>query len=114
MQQTVDGDKETKDQTPADSVGENVAVTPKKRGRKKKVQPEPAVTTDGDLPAEGDGGGAAEMSVNQENGTPKPKRKYVKKKAVEPAEDPPPEKEPEEPEEEVESGGRRRRGAAKM
>lgn len=114
VQRTVDGDKETKDQTTSDSVHENVTVTPKTRGRKKKVGPEPPVTTDGDLPAEGGGGGAADKSVNQENGTPKPKRKYVKKKAVEPDEDPPLEKEPEEPEEEMESGGRRRRGAAKM
>ncbi|XP_013883285.1 general transcription factor 3C polypeptide 2, partial [Austrofundulus limnaeus] len=111
VQQAVDGDNETKEQTPSDSVGENVAATPKKPGRKKKIQPEAPVATDGGLPAEGDGGGAAERSVNQENGTPKPKRKYVKKKAAEPAEEPPLE---EEPEEEVETGGRRRRGAAKM
>ncbi|XP_069028468.1 general transcription factor 3C polypeptide 2 [Embiotoca jacksoni] len=53
---------------------------------------------------------AAGEAAKQENGTPKPKRKNVKKQ---PVPEPEPVKPPAEPEEEPEPGGRRRRGAAK-
>ncbi|XP_037541591.1 general transcription factor 3C polypeptide 2 [Nematolebias whitei] len=95
VKQTGDGDKESKDKilVPPDSVSKTVEVpvTPKKRGRKKKVP----VVPDGELPVEECGGGGAENSVNQENGTPKPQCEK-------------------EPEEEAESGRHRRRGAAKL
>ncbi|XP_017290417.1 general transcription factor 3C polypeptide 2 [Kryptolebias marmoratus] len=116
--QTSAGDQEAKDEIAPGPVGETAAATPKKRGRQKKNPPvtprKLTVTTDGDLPAGEDGGGVAENSVTQNNDTPKPKRKYVRKKFAQPAEDLPSEKVPEEPEEEAESGGRRRRGAAKV
>lgn len=97
---------------------EQTLVTPKRRGRSKKTplvktaSPSLTVTADGDPPTTETGG--AENSVKQENGTPKPKRKYVRKKPVEEVRDPPDKKEQGEPDEEPESGGRRRRGAAKV
>uniref|UniRef100_A0A3Q2QJP5 General transcription factor IIIC, polypeptide 2, beta n=1 Tax=Fundulus heteroclitus TaxID=8078 RepID=A0A3Q2QJP5_FUNHE len=61
-----------------------------------------------DLPA----GEAVQTSVQQENGTPKPKRKYVRKKPVEEIREPK-EEPPAKAEEEVGGGGRSRRRAAK-
>lgn len=105
-------DREPEDKIPPGSVSGTGAVTPKKRGRKKKAP----VVPDGELPVEERGGGVAENTVDQENGTPKPKLQHVEKKAVQPDKDPPREKDSEEPEEEeAGSGGhRRRRGAAKL
>ncbi|XP_034555359.1 general transcription factor 3C polypeptide 2 [Notolabrus celidotus] len=120
-QETADGEHEANDKTPEESAGITPRKTPKKagRGRKAKRTPvkrtpakkAPAPAPDGGLQAE-DGGVVA--AVQQENGTPKPKRKYVKKQKVEAVvEPPPPCEEKEEPEEEIQPGGRRRRGAAK-
>ncbi|XP_038160054.1 general transcription factor 3C polypeptide 2 [Cyprinodon tularosa] len=112
--ETANGEKE---QIPPDTV-EQTLVTPKRRGRSKKTplvktaSPSLTVTADGDPQTTETGG--AENSVKQENGTPKPKRKYVRKKPVEEVRDPPDKKEQGEPDEEPESGGRRRRGAAKV
>ncbi|KAK5618618.1 hypothetical protein CRENBAI_015431 [Crenichthys baileyi] len=102
-----------------DSVEQTVLVTPRRPGRPKKTQlettPSIIATAGGDLPSGEAGGAVVENSGQQENGTPKPKRKYVRKKPVEKIRDPPDEKNPGDPEPdvEVESGGRRRRGAAK-
>ena len=118
---TTDGEDESKDKRTPESVGQTVAKTPKRQGRPKKSLSEnvsdKAAVTDGDRPAGEAGEGAVDSAVQQENGTPKPKRKYVKKQPALEVKDPQCEKDseklPTEPEEEVEPGGRRRRGAAK-
>uniref|UniRef100_A0A3Q2PBJ1 General transcription factor IIIC, polypeptide 2, beta n=1 Tax=Fundulus heteroclitus TaxID=8078 RepID=A0A3Q2PBJ1_FUNHE len=112
-ERAANGEKEPTPQTPADSAAQTALVTPKKPGRRKKTQ---LVTTPlttaaaaaGDLPA----GEAVQTSVQQENGTPKPKRKYVRKKPVEEIREPK-EEPPAKAEEEVGGGGRSRRRAAK-
>ncbi|XP_022048403.1 general transcription factor 3C polypeptide 2 [Acanthochromis polyacanthus] len=126
-QQTPDEEKEATDKTPPEVVEEPEAETPKKQAKPRKTPSKktPAKktparktparktpVTDGDLTS---GEVVVQDSVQQENGAPKPKRKYVRRKPVqnvEPVRDPPSENNTEEPEE-VESGGRRRRGAAK-
>ncbi|KAM4712976.1 general transcription factor 3C polypeptide 2 [Anableps anableps] len=120
-QQTANGEKESTHKVPPDAAEQTKRVTHKRAGKRRKTQPvtTPAdtVTAGGDLPTTETGGDVVETSVQQENGTPKPKRKYVRKKPVEEVRDPPDEEEPgdppAEPEEEVALGGRRRRGAAK-
>uniref|UniRef100_A0A3Q1CLL0 General transcription factor IIIC, polypeptide 2, beta n=1 Tax=Amphiprion ocellaris TaxID=80972 RepID=A0A3Q1CLL0_AMPOC len=126
-QQTADEAKEATDKTPPEVVDETEAETPKKQGKPRKTPSKrtPAKktpttktparkppATDGDLTS---GEVVVQDSVQQENGPPKPKRKYVRKQPVqnvEPVKDPPSENNTEE-HEEVGSGGRRRRGAAK-
>lgn len=113
-QQTTNGEKESPQTIPADSV--DTVITPRKPKRPKKTQPAETASAAGDLPTGKTGGSVVENSVQQENGSLKPKRKYVRKKPKEEVRDPPDEKEPDppaEPEEEVQSGGRRQRGAAK-
>ncbi|XP_044024943.1 general transcription factor 3C polypeptide 2 [Siniperca chuatsi] len=127
-QQTADGEKEATDKTPQESDGKISEETPKRAVRAKKtptkktpVKKTPArktPTTDVGLPT---GEGGVLDTVQQENGTPKPKRKYVRKQPaqeVEPVTEPPCKEKgegepPIEPEEEIQPGGRRRRGAAK-
>lgn len=60
-------------------------------------------------------GATAGNGIQQENETPKPKRKYVRRKPLQrdAVNEPPPDKQAPEPEEEIEPGGRRRRGAAR-
>lgn len=105
--QTANRGKESAEQT--------VLVTPRRQGKTRKTQPatkpSAAVSAGGDLAIGEAGGGVAENPVQQENGTPKPKRKYVRKKPVEEVKHP--EDVPAAPDEEVESGGRGKRGAAK-
>ncbi|KAM9840071.1 general transcription factor 3C polypeptide 2 [Aulostomus maculatus] len=91
--------------------------TSSKKTRAKRAPARKTPAAAGSLPA---GEGGAGDGVQQENGTPKPKRKYVRKqvvKEVEPELNSACEKNPEEPlvepEEEATPGGRRRRGAAK-
>ncbi|XP_072218267.1 general transcription factor 3C polypeptide 2 [Leuresthes tenuis] len=118
---TTDGEDESEDKRTPESVGQTVAETPKRRGRPKKSLSKnvsnKAAVTDGDRPAGEAGEGADENAAQQENGTPKPKRRYVKRQPAQEVKDPQCEKDseklPTEPEEEVEPGGRRRRGAAK-
>ncbi|XP_014327032.1 general transcription factor 3C polypeptide 2 isoform X1 [Xiphophorus maculatus] len=113
-QQTTNGEKESPQTIPADSV--DTVITPRKPKRPKKTQPAETASAAGDLPTGKTGGSVVENSVQQENGSLKPKRKYVRKKPKWEVRDPPDEKEPDppaEPEEEVQSGGRRQRGAAK-
>lgn len=97
------------------SAKQTVLVTPRRPRRSRKTQlvttPSAAVSAGGDLSIGEAGGGVAENTVQQENGTPKPKKKYVRKKPVEEVRDPG--DVPAAPDEEVEPGGRRRRGAAK-
>lgn len=131
-QQSEDGEKETADQTTLESDVNTSQETPKKavrakktprkktpakrarkspakRARKTPAKKTPA--TDVGLPT---GEGGVVDAVPQENGTPKPKRKYVRKRpAQEPVTEPPCEEALVEPEEETTPGGRRRRGAAK-
>ncbi|XP_036003071.1 general transcription factor 3C polypeptide 2 [Fundulus heteroclitus] len=113
-ERAANGEKEPTPQTPADSAAPTSLVTPKKPGRRKKTQLvstplTTAAAAAGDLPA----GEAVQTSVQQENGTPKPKRKYVRKKPVEEIREP--KEEPAaEAEEEVGGGGRSRRRAAKV
>ncbi|XP_071323756.1 general transcription factor 3C polypeptide 2 isoform X2 [Trachinotus anak] len=129
-QQAADGEKEANDKKPLETDGKSPEETPKKAVRAKKTPSKktpakktpakrtPAKRTPkaaGGLP---DGEGGVVDNVQQENGTPKPKRKYVRKqqKAAAAAETPCGEAQderPAEPEEEIEPGGRRRRGAAK-
>ncbi|XP_041831045.1 general transcription factor 3C polypeptide 2 isoform X2 [Melanotaenia boesemani] len=118
-QPTTSGDEESADEPASESVCQTVAKRSKKLGRPRKTASKEtsktAVTTDGNGPL-GAGEAVVLNSVQQENGTSKPKRKYVKKQRVQ--EDPPHEKDPgkpsTEPEENVGPGGRRQRGAAKM
>ncbi|XP_059213002.1 general transcription factor 3C polypeptide 2 [Centropristis striata] len=86
--------------------------TPAKKTPAKKTPAKKTPTPDGELPAGEDG---VVVAVTQENGTPKPKRQYVRRRPLK-VEEPvpePPEEAPAEPEEETTPGGRRRRGAAK-
>ncbi|GAA6235645.1 general transcription factor 3C polypeptide 2 isoform X1 [Lates japonicus] len=128
-QQDADGEKEA---TPQESDGKTSEETPKKsvRARKTPSKKSPAKrtppkktptpktpTADQGLPA---GEGGVVDAPQQENGKPKPKRKYAKKQHPQiatPVTEPPceeaPGEHPAEPEEEIEPGGRRRRGAAK-
>ncbi|XP_030578251.1 general transcription factor 3C polypeptide 2 isoform X2 [Archocentrus centrarchus] len=118
-QDTVDGENEGTDKTPTECEGQTTAETAKEpvRGKKaaskrtpaKKTPARKTSNTNVDFP---DGEGVVKDTVQQENGTPKPKRKYVKRQPVQQVE-PVKEKEPEEPDEEPGQGGRRRRGAAK-
>ncbi|KAM9798250.1 general transcription factor 3C polypeptide 2 [Neosynchiropus ocellatus] len=94
------------------------AKTPKKRGRPSKST---HVAAEGDQTSAdvqmtpGSEGSTADGAVQEINGTPKPKRKYVRRKTL-PKDEPvlPPESDTVKPEEdEVETGGRRKRGAAK-
>ena len=121
-QQLTDGEKDTTDKTPPESDGKTSQETPKKLARAKRTPAKKAAAkknapTDGGLPAV-EGGGVD--TLQQENGTPKPKRKYTRKQPAQksaPVAEPPTEEaqggHPAEPEEEIEPGGRRRRGAAK-
>ncbi|XP_060948064.1 general transcription factor 3C polypeptide 2 [Limanda limanda] len=87
--------------------------TPAKKTPAKKTSASKTPVADGGLAAGEDG---AEQAVEQENGTPKPKRKYVKKQPPQlVAEAPAEEAQGEDavpPEEALGPGGRRRRGAA--
>ncbi|XP_045898845.1 general transcription factor 3C polypeptide 2-like, partial [Micropterus dolomieu] len=136
-QQTADGENEATDKTPQQSDGKTSEDTPKKvvRAKKTPAKKTPAKktpakmtpakktpakktpNTDGDISS---GKGEVLDTVHQENRTPKPKRKYVKKeptKETEPVTEPPCKEAegelPIEPEGETQPGGRRRRGAAK-
>ncbi|KAM9354940.1 general transcription factor 3C polypeptide 2 [Pholidichthys leucotaenia] len=103
--------EELADETKLECDGQAPAEPPKKRGRPRKTQGK-GTTTKSKITGEGVAEGAAQL----ENETPKPKRKYVKRKVVEhvqPVEEPQGEKDPGESEEKTELGGRRRRGAAK-
>ncbi|XP_020510922.2 general transcription factor 3C polypeptide 2 [Labrus bergylta] len=98
-------DEITAKETPKKAVRAKKTPTKRTPGRKKKSD---TANTDVALPHLE--GGAAD-SAQQENGTPKPKRKYVKKQRAQVIVEPPPCAS--EPEEEIQPGGRRRRGAAK-
>ncbi|XP_029318672.1 general transcription factor 3C polypeptide 2 isoform X2 [Cottoperca gobio] len=130
-----DVDKEATDETLQESDGKTSQETPKRAVRAKKTSTKktpakktpakktpakktPAKktpATDGSLPTVP--GGAAD-AVQQENGTPKPKRKYVRKQPPKEAVEEPAGEEAageatNEPEEETTPSGRHRRGAAK-
>ncbi|KAK2855921.1 hypothetical protein Q5P01_004656 [Channa striata] len=98
------------EETPKRTV--RASKTPTKRSAAKKTPTNRARPTAADVAVD---------AVQQENGTPKPKRKYVRKQPA-PDATPVPESPcgedqagpPVAPEEEAEPGGRRRRGAAKM
>ncbi|XP_005464867.1 general transcription factor 3C polypeptide 2 isoform X2 [Oreochromis niloticus] len=117
---TPDGENEKTDKTPTECDGQTTAEVADEplRGKKTLSKRTPAKKTPAkktsnanvDLP---DGEGVVKDTVQQENGTPKPKRKYVKKQYVQQVEPVIKEKDAEEPEEETGQGGRRRRGAAK-
>lgn len=117
-QHSVDGGSEGADKTPSGCDGQTAAETAHRpaRGRKtasrrtpaRKTPARKAGNTDVDFPG---GEGVVKDTVQQQNGTPKPKRKYVKQQPVQRVE--PVKEDPEEPEEETGQGGRRRRGAAK-
>ncbi|KAI9547328.1 hypothetical protein NQZ68_018552 [Dissostichus eleginoides] len=83
--------------------------TPAKKTPAKKTPAKQTPTTDESLPT--DEGGIVD-AVQEENGTPKPKRKYVKKQ--QPVKEVVIEEPPNEAEEETTPSGRRRRGAAKV
>lgn len=125
-QQAVDGEEEGTDKTPQESDGKTSEETPKKvvRAKKTPTKKTPAKKTPAKktpakkTPTTGEGG--VVDTVQQENGTPTPKTKNVRKrraKEVEPITEPPCKEDqgepPIEPEEEILPGGRRRRGAAK-
>ncbi|XP_054473974.1 general transcription factor 3C polypeptide 2 [Anoplopoma fimbria] len=105
--------------TPQESDGKTSEETPKKATRAKKTPAKktpakktPPKRTPAKKTPNTNGEGGAVETVQQENGTPKPKRRYVRKQpAKEPVEEPP--CEAVESEEETTLGGRRRRGAAK-
>ncbi|XP_041661493.1 general transcription factor 3C polypeptide 2 [Cheilinus undulatus] len=119
-QEASDGKNEATSETPKESDGVKAKKTPKKAARAKKTPTKrtpgrktpskKTTTTKGALPNLE--GGVAD-SAQQENGTPKPKRKYVKKQRIQVEETvteaPPSEEAPEE----ITPGGRPRRGAAK-
>ncbi|XP_034018307.1 general transcription factor 3C polypeptide 2 [Thalassophryne amazonica] len=115
---TADGDQEAMDKIPQTSVRKTSKKTERKTPKKcvsKKTPVKPAA--EAELPG-GESGAAG--NVQQENGLPKPKRKYVKKQRVQQqASDTDPagqevERETQtEREEETPPGGRPRRGAAK-
>lgn len=126
-QQPVDGEQGAAELTPQELDGKNSEKKTSKRGRKTRGRKTPAGRTtpagksadvDAGLPVPGGESGHVDC-VQQENGTPKPKRKYTKRKTLQ-TEPPVTETQSEEQsvqpdkEEEVEPGGRRRRSAAKM
>ncbi|CAJ1077908.1 general transcription factor 3C polypeptide 2 [Xyrichtys novacula] len=116
-QQTADEVKETDDTTLQESDGIAARETPLKTKKARQTKRTPVrktpakktPVTDGDLQTVE---GGVTDAAQQENGTPKPKRKNVEKQHVQEVE-PAPEPTPCEEEEEVQTGGRRRRGAAK-
>ncbi|KAM6991998.1 general transcription factor 3C polypeptide 2 [Tautogolabrus adspersus] len=121
-QPTADVENEANDKTPQEPDEITAKETPKKAVRAKKTptkrtpgrkKTKKTPTTDGALPNLESG---VADSAQQENGTPKPKRKYVKKQRVQVVEPPQGAKEAplSEPEEEIRPGGRRMRGAAKV
>ncbi|XP_061609862.1 general transcription factor 3C polypeptide 2 isoform X1 [Phyllopteryx taeniolatus] len=94
--------------------------TPGKRGRPRKV---PLASVDdfktpqalnGDIASQTNASASPCTEASSENGTPKPKRKYVRKQIVHVEPVPPSEKSLEEEPEELQPGGRPRRSAAKM
>ncbi|XP_056283466.1 general transcription factor 3C polypeptide 2 isoform X2 [Pseudoliparis swirei] len=94
--------------------------TPKKSPRAKKTPPKrktpakrtPAKKTPAETTPVSDGAGGVADAAQPENGTPKPKRRYVRKQPPkEPVEEP---VEEQEPEEETTPSGRHRRSAAKV
>ncbi|XP_060897012.1 neurofilament heavy polypeptide-like [Labrus mixtus] len=100
-------DEITAKETPKKVVRAKKTPTKRTPGRKKKDE---TPNTDVALPHLE--GGVAD-SAQQENGMPKPKRKYVKKQRAQVIAEPPPCAALSEPEEEIQPGGRRRRAAAK-
>lgn len=109
-----EGDGQEENNKTAECGEEHSEETPRKpRARKTPSKTTPSLKTP--TPAEV----VAVDTAQQENGTPKPKRKYVKRKPAldaTPVPDPSFGKEgetPDVPEEEIEPGGRRRRGAAR-
>ncbi|KAM6906758.1 general transcription factor 3C polypeptide 2 [Lycodopsis pacificus] len=132
--QTEDVEPEATDGTPRESDGEPPEDTPKKATRAKRTKRTPAKKTPAKrtpakktpakrTPAKKtpvkktpntDGEGGVVDAAQLENGTPKPKRKYVRKQpAMEPVVEPPCEDPPIEADEETTPSGRHRRGAAK-
>lgn len=119
-QDTPDGENEKTDKTPAECDGQTTAEVANEtlRGKKTLSKRTPAKKTPAKKCSNAnvdllDGEGVVKDTVQQENGTPKPKRKYVKKQYVQHVEPVIKEKDAEEPEKETGQGGRRRRGAAK-
>ncbi|CAG5928423.1 unnamed protein product [Menidia menidia] len=117
-----DGEKKSSGRKTPEPADQTAVKTPKKkRGRPRKSlsnsTTEEAAVAGGDRPAGEAGEAEVANSLQPENGTPKPKRKYVRKQYVQRAESPQPENGseglPKETEEELGAGGRRRRGAAK-
>lgn len=121
IQETADKDKDETDNAAQESGEKAPEKTPKRRGRgrgrktsSKRTPAKKTPATGGCLPA---AAGEAVDAVEQENGTPKPKRKYVKRKQAQnatPVTEPLGGEAPVMPEEETEPGGRRRRSAAIM
>lgn len=115
-----ESDEKTSEETPKKTVRARKTPskrTPAKKTPAKKTPAKKAPATDGCLPT---AAGGAVDAVQQENGTPKPKRKYVKKQRAQdatPVTGPPcgvaQAEPPVVPEEETEPGGRHRRSAAK-
>lgn len=123
--ETAEEENQTNVPTSPECDGEISKETPKKAARVKKTKRTPVKKTPAKKapvkksPATDERPQTVEDGVadaaQQENGTPKPKRKYVKKQPVQEVvpPDPPPCEEKEASEEEIQPGGRRRRGAAK-
>ena len=89
--------------------------TPAKKTPARKTPASKTPNADGGLATGEDGAVQPVQAVQQENGTPKPKRKYVRKQPPQEtpvAEAPAEEAQGEQPEEALGPGGRRRRGAA--
>ncbi|XP_076011034.1 general transcription factor 3C polypeptide 2 [Genypterus blacodes] len=112
----LDGDQKASEQTPQQPDGDNSQEIPKKMERTKKTPskrtPAKKESSIKDGPPTGKDGVVVD-TLQQENGTPKPKRKYVRRQKIQEVV---PSKEPacqEEPVEETTPGGRPRRGAAK-
>lgn len=116
--QAADGDQEALGKAPQET-DENIPEegpkmtarakrTPSKKTPAKKTPAKKTPATDRSLPT-------GEGAVQPDNGTPKPKRKYVRKQMVKEVEEPEkiPEDSPVTPAEGIEPGGRRQRGAAK-
>ncbi|XP_070705564.1 general transcription factor 3C polypeptide 2 [Pempheris klunzingeri] len=121
-EETDDEDTEAPDKTPQESDGKTSEETPKKAVRAKKTPAKktPAKTAPAVKTPATDGGKGGVDAVQQENGTPKPKKTCVRKQPKQEVDSvtEPPCKEaqggaPIESEEEIQPGGRRRRGAAK-
>ncbi|XP_068565139.1 general transcription factor 3C polypeptide 2 [Cebidichthys violaceus] len=118
---TEDVERGAADGTPRESDGEPSEETPKKATRAKRTPAKrtPVKKTPAKKTPATDGDGGVVDAVQLENGTPKPKRKYVRKQpAKEPVAEPPREAAQEDPprepeEEETTPSGRHRRGAAK-